>query len=199
MSRELIAIDIDDVLANSTDSLRHFVNMERGVDLTEKHYRIEAAYWGYYESVLEQHDIDAGSLIDDWHNGIAEGSSDIRPIKGAIEGVNALSKCYRLRPITSRPAVMRSETERWLQRYFSGLLSDAVYLGFLPDAAQTKGEACDQIGADYLIDDNIDHCKSAMARDVNAILFGNYGWHQEIPASLPNCRTWPEVTRFLSV
>jgi hypothetical protein len=68
MLREKLAIDIDDVLANSTDALRLFVNLKRGVDLTEEHYKIEAEYWGYYESVWAQHGIDKTDLMREFHS-----------------------------------------------------------------------------------------------------------------------------------
>jgi 5'(3')-deoxyribonucleotidase len=197
MSREKIAIDIDDVLANSTDALRLFVNLRRGVDLTEEHYKIEAQYWRYYESVWQQHGIDPADLMNDFHAGMNVDQSDIRPINGAAEGVKKLSYKYNLVPMTSRPEVMKSETINWLDIHFEPVFTEEpVFIGFGPDAKRTKGEVCAEIGASRLIDDNVEHCKTALAKGVGAILFGNYGWHQQMPKELIRCRNWQEVLEY---
>jgi len=197
MSKERLGIDIDDVLADSTDALRVFVNQRRGVDLSEKHYRIEAQYWGYYESVWAQHGIDPTDLMLDFHNGMNLDQSDIRPIPGSVEGTKKLSRKYDLVPITSRPEEMGEETERWLGEQFEPVFAmEPVFIGFGTNARRTKGEVCEELGISYLLDDNIEHCKTALTRGVGAVLFGNYGWHKKIPSDLIRCKDWREVLEY---
>jgi 5'(3')-deoxyribonucleotidase len=197
--KQLLAIDIDDVLADSTDALRLFVNQKCGVDLTEQQYKIEAQYWGYYEKVWEQHGLNTENLLREFHTGMVKDQSDIREIPGSVDGVSSLSESYRLLPITSRPEDMRGETLEWLNEKFDSVfISEPVFLGFGPTAYKTKGQVCHEIGAFYLIDDNVEHCKTAIAYNIGTILFGNYGWHQEIPDGLIRCRTWNNVTEYFS-
>jgi 5'(3')-deoxyribonucleotidase len=200
MSREKIAIDIDDVLANSTDALRLFINQSRGVDLTEEHYRIEAQYWGFYESVWSQHGIDPTNLLKEFHGRQVTDQSDIRPIPGAVKATEKLSKAYDLLPMTSRPPEMQEETENWLAAQFEPVFADApVFIGFGPDAKRTKGQVCEELGIKYLVDDNIDHCKTALARGIGAVVFGDYGWNRKIPEGLVRCASWKEVENFFGV
>jgi 5'(3')-deoxyribonucleotidase len=195
-----IAVDIDDVLANSTDALRLFVNQKHGVDLTEEHYRIEAQYWGFYESVWNQHGIDPTDLLREFHGRQVADQSDIRPVPGAPEATEKLSKVYDLVPMTSRPPEMQEETQKWLALQFDGNFSEApIFIGFGPEAKRTKGEVCEQLGIKYLVDDNIDHCNTALARGIGAVLFGNYGWNRKIPEGLVRCATWKEAEDFFGV
>jgi 5'(3')-deoxyribonucleotidase len=197
MSKERLAIDIDDVLANSNDAVRLFVNQVRGVDLNEEHYLIEAEYWGFYEKVWEQHGIDPIDLLSDFHQTQITDQSDIRPIEGAVEGTKRLSTRYDLIPMTSRPVEMEEETKRWLDMNFALIFARTpIFVGFGPNAKRTKGQICAEMGITYLIDDNVEHCKPALAHNIGAILFGNYGWHQRIPKEVIRCKTWPEVLEY---
>jgi len=196
-NRTIIAVDIDDVLANSTDAIRVFVNQRRGIDLTEEHWRIEGEYWGYYEGVFRQHGVDPTGLLDDFHNGLHIDQSSIRPIDNSVESIKKLDKKYNLIPVTSRPEAMKEETLRWLNLHFNKIFStDPIFIGFKTDAKRSKGEACAAIGASYLIDDNVEHCESALEHDVQAVLFGDYGWHQKLPEKVVRCKNWQEVLEY---
>jgi 5'(3')-deoxyribonucleotidase len=197
MSRLKLAIDIDDVLANSTDALRLFVNLKRGVNLREEHYKIEAEYWGYYESVWEQHGIDKKDLMREFHSRLVKSQSDIRTIPGSVEGTKKLSQKYDLIPMTSRPEEMKAETENWLKEEFGPVFTERpVFIGFGFNAKRTKGEVCKELGITYLIDDNVDHCKTALERGVGAVLFGDYGWNRRMPEGLVRCKNWQEVLEY---
>jgi 5'(3')-deoxyribonucleotidase len=56
---------------------------------------------------------------------------------------------------------------------------------------------CVEIGADWLIDDNPEHCLSAIEHGLNTILFGDYGWQYKAPEHLYRCKNWEEVERLL--
>ena len=51
MDKPIIAVDIDDVLADSTDALRRVINERLGVNLTPEDYLIKEDYWDHYEEV----------------------------------------------------------------------------------------------------------------------------------------------------
>jgi uncharacterized HAD superfamily protein len=199
MSKEKIAVDIDDVLSSSTDAVRVFVNSRFGVDLDEQHYRIEAEYWGYYESVWAQHGIDESSLMDDFHGGLTTDQSSISPVKGAPEAWKRLSQKYDLQLITSRPKEMQLETELWLKEHLDPVLVSPIFLGFGQSSSKTKGEVCAELGIHYLIDDNINHCRGAAARGITAILFGDYGWQYRVAGNLVRCKNWAEVGEYFNV
>jgi 5'(3')-deoxyribonucleotidase len=196
MSKEKIAVDIDDVLASSTDAVRLFVNQRHSVELTEEHYRAEGQYWKYYESVWEQHGIEGAGLMKEYHDTVVKDQSDIRTLPGAVEVCKSLSQKYELYAVTSRTKEMEAETRAWITAHFGLLFKELIVIGFGQEAQQTKGQVCVERGIEYLIDDNIDHCLSAAAEGVTPILFGNYGWHQNIPVDMVRCKNWQAVEAY---
>ena len=63
---------------------------------------------------------------------------------------------------------------------------------------KTKGELCQELNVSWLIDDNPEHCLSAVDAGVEAILFGEYGWHHEAPMHLTRCKDWPSVVDYFN-
>lgn len=55
MKRQIIAIDVDDVIADSTEVTRLVVNKNLGIDLQVEHYRVPGDFNNYYEDVWRAH------------------------------------------------------------------------------------------------------------------------------------------------
>ena len=51
MSKPIVGIDIDDVVANVIDSVRLWANEKTGANLTEAEYRTDDNYWEYFEAI----------------------------------------------------------------------------------------------------------------------------------------------------
>lgn len=199
MSRGRIAVDIDDVLAGSTDALRVLVNQRKGVDLTLEDYRIPGDYRGYYEFVWERNGISKGLSMDDFHTEMIRDQSHIMPIEQAVAGVQRLGQRYELVALTSRDPALKPGTQDWLTEHCEAIFNEVFYVGVGSDIPKTKGDICREQRIDWLIDDNIDHCKSALDNNIGAVLFGQYGWHQNVPANLAHCKNWQEVMEYFSV
>jgi len=60
----------------------------------------------------------------------------------------------------------------------------------------TKGQLGKQLGGGLLIDDNIQHCESAVELGIDTVLFGDYGWNRT-NTSLKRCYNWQEVIEYL--
>jgi 5'(3')-deoxyribonucleotidase len=179
MTRETIAIDIDDVVAGTTDSLRLYVNEQTGLQLTTNDYRVPAAYWGYYEHVWTAAGIIDHSHIERYHEGMCRDQSNIDPLPGSHQVLERLSADYNLVAVTSRELAMEKATNAWVHDHFGPIFSNIVLLGHIKTAQKTKGDACRELGAGWLIDDNFGHCESAEKAGASSVLFGEYGWHQE--------------------
>lgn len=197
MTKPLIAIDIDEVLAATTDALRIYVNETTGHNLTAEHYQISAPYWGYYETVWSQNGIEELSLIHAYHRKMMDNQDDIQPVIGAVEAVRELMTSYRLMAITSREAFMEDETKRWLQRHFGNAFEEVVFLGHGKLDQRSKGMVCSQAGVRVLVDDNFEHCESAVEANLDAIVFGEYGWHQHDFDVIPGAPDWSTTIRMI--
>jgi hypothetical protein len=196
-----IAFDIDDVIADTTEAMRVYVNQRTGANLTFDDYRVPATYWGYYEHVWAKAGIHSAELSKDFHARMGVAQDNITPVEGAADTLHRIvaSGKYKVYAVTSRELFMESETRRWVDRYYQGIFEDIVLLGHVRTARQTKGEACREIGASKLFDDNIGHCLSAVECGVSPVLYGEYGWHHEFQGGMPRCKSMKDVARYLDV
>lgn len=197
MNKELIAVDVDDVLADTTEALREFVNKATGLNLTSEDYDVPAAYWGYYKHVWMAAGITDHSHIHAFHEKLGTDQRDIQPVADSQDVIERLSSRFDFIAVTSRELFMEVETKRWIHKHFNGVFKDVVLLGHVKTAKHTKGDACLELGAQDLIDDNYDHCKSALDVSVRALLFGNYGWNREVASNgIERAHDWQEVLAY---
>lgn len=196
----MIAVDIDDVIASSTDALRKLVNKRTGSKLTQAHYRVpDDEYWGYYERVWQTHGIEEKISLKSFHDEMAIDQSHIPLLPGAIFALGELAKKFHVLLITARDKTQEEATRKWLKSHFGDELSDIYFTrSHIETNDKTKGELCKDLGAAWLIDDNVEHCQSALAHGIKPILFGEYGWHQNLPSGLIRCKDWPSVVEYFS-
>ena len=199
MNRPIIAVDIDDVLANSTDSLRREVNKRLGVDLQPEHYRVPGEYWAYYERVWQAHGLGGQITMDELDPQMKADQSHVFPHDNAYDVLQELSKRFKLVVVTSRNQLWEKATAVWLERHFPGVFSDLLFAGRHDvERPQTKGEMCREVGASWLIDDNIGHCQTALDAGVKVVLFGSYGWHLNVPDTMVRCSDWHAVKEYFN-
>lgn len=195
MSRKVIAIDVDDVLADSTEALRLEVNKRRGVELSSEHYKVPGEYWGYYERVW--HDNDVRITMAELNPQMVHDQSHVLAYNQAFEVLTGLSERYELVVVTAREPSWETATHRWLNQEFPGLFSQVLFAGGKTGLRnKSKGQLCVDVGASFLIDDNVEQAKTALERNLEVILFGTYGWHQNIPANIVRCNNWIEVKEY---
>ncbi len=191
-----IAIDIDDVIADSTEALRLLVNTRLGVDLQTEHYRTSGAFWGYYERVWREHGIDNQISFKEVSSEMEIDQSHIPLLAGAAYALLELRKSNELVIITSRDTSWEPATRQWLDA--QGLEDVELYFAGQHHAKETKGQLCKALGVDVLIDDNPDHCQSAIEGGLSAVLFGEYGWHDRVPGKVIHCKDWAAVLEYLN-
>lgn len=197
MPRQIIAIDIDDVIADSTEALRLSVNERLGAHLTREHYRVSGEYWSYYERVWAAHGIHDKVPRDLLDQEMVIDQSHIPLLPGASFALSELTKRFDIAVVTARNPAWQEATLNWLRSHFGDVFVSVHFAGSRhEDNALTKGQLCKQVGAFVLIDDNIEHCKTAIEEGLEAILFGEYGWHIKIPEELVRCKDWPAVTEY---
>jgi len=189
-----IALDLDDVIVDSTEALRVLVNQRTGSRLTTEDYHVpDDTYWGYYERVWMRHGIMDKVSYDELLGEMAQDQSHMPLLPGAAFALGELSKRFDLVIITARNPVTERATKAWLSQQF-GTLFDKIY--FAHDKSKTKGQLCQEVGASWLIDDNPGHCTVAQEVGVTPILFGEYGWHKVAPDDVVACKDWPAVLEY---
>jgi uncharacterized HAD superfamily protein len=189
-----IAVDIDDVLADSFSRIQEWANEKIEDELESHHYYTDDEYWEYYNKIWARHGVDHLVVFEDYMREIEVDQSKVKPHEGAKEAIQALHEKYDIVFITSRPPSMEAATRQWLDDNIDA--SIPLHLAVNPfsnQAAKTKGELCIQLGAGLLIDDNIKNCQSAVDSGVEAFLFGNYGWNKNASNQLVRCKDWQHV------
>lgn len=198
MKKPTIAIDIDDVLAQGTESLRLEVNKRLGVHLLPEHYRIPGDYWHYYETVWKVNGLSELITMEELNPQMVEDQSHVPPFKQARAVLNKLTKNYRLIVVTARKLEWEPATQRWLAMHFPNVFDGLYFAGHYEESHQTKGELCRELGAQWLIDDNVGHAETALEQGIKVVLFGDYGWHKnkEIHKDIVRCKDWPAVLEY---
>ena len=201
MSKPVIAIDIDDVIADTTDAIRLWGNALSGIEMTKEEYSIQGEYWGYYERVWEQKDLNGVLKFDDVEASIIADEVKVPLLAGASFAISELQKEFHILLITSRNPKLEPITRQWLGEHFAGL-DIQLYFAKNPKndsgITKTKGQLCKELGAFLLIDDNVEHCQSVLDVGLEAVLFGDYGWQPALPEGAVRCVDWPAVLEYVS-
>jgi 5'(3')-deoxyribonucleotidase len=197
MKMPIIAIDVDDVLADSTESVRRQVNKKLGLNLQPEHYKVPGDYWGYYETVWATHGLSDQITIETLDTDMTIDQSHILPYVGANKVLRRLAKHFELVVTTSRNADWEAATIAWLDSNFPGVFKRVIFTDSVHNPGQkSKGEICHEIGASWLVDDNVEHAKTALEQGVSVVLFGEYGWHHTghtLPDHVLRCKSWIEL------
>ncbi len=194
MKKQIIAVDLDDVLAAQNEAMREFANKHYGLTHTPQDYKIEAPYWGFWDAVWGVDSQEARQRINEFHNSGA--LSLQRLIPDSIESIERLKKKYELVIITSRHNKHTAETRYWLDKHFPKVFSNIHFVNvWSDDIKETKAMICKRIGANYLIDDNLEHCSLAAEEGITSLLFGEYGWNKskKLPKGVVRAKNWAEV------
>jgi uncharacterized HAD superfamily protein len=202
MQKEIIAIDVDDVLAANAEGFVNFSNRRWGTNLTVEDYDER------WTKVWRVDEAEVWRRSDEMHATGVFG--EYRHFTDAEEILCRLSEQYKLIVVTSRRTVIQKETMAWLDKHFGGIFDDVVFSGAYDrsdttDLSErfeiTKTDTLVRIGAKYLIDDQLKHCYGAAESNVQAILFGNYSWNQadHLPANVTRCVDWQQVAKFFGV
>lgn len=198
MKKPVIAVDIDDVLASSTDALRVVVNNQLGVTLSPEAYKIDADYWGYYETVWESNGLLNRISLDGLEAQMRQDQSHIAPMPDAFTILSQIQSNYDLIVVTARSSKWAEATDGWLQAHYPAMFSEVIFAEGLEGIQEkSKGDLCFEAGAHWLIDDNIEHALSALERGLQVIVFGEYGWHYKgMPDGVIACKDWSAVGEY---
>ena len=197
VGKKIIAVDIDDVLASQAKSFVDFTNRRWGTRLTIEGYD---EHWAKVWKIDNEKELYA--IADEYF----EQFRYFDNMLDAQKTLGELKKRYRLVVVTSRRRKVDDITREWLDKNYPGVFSEVHYSGAWDDEEKhsdhknkaTKAQLLQEIGADYLIDDQPKHCVAAAEAGITSILFGDYKWNRSIKL-LPNmtrARDWREVLEY---
>ena len=196
MSKEKIAVDIDEVLFPFIDEFikDHNTRFATALNKSQFHtYEFSGPLGLDVPKTVErvyafQKQLDSRSSA---------------PFEESREAVTKLSRHYDLAVVTARHPQFESMTLEWLREHYADSFDSITHIGFAPimEKPRTKAEVCLELGAIALIDDSIDHILQCSKSGVEGVLFGNYPWNQSntLPPNVTRCPSWHEVLEHFSL
>lgn len=107
-----------------------------------------------------------------------------------------LRERFNLEVVTARNPRRVAETMGWLALDLAGVFSGVHFIRAYKGETVTKADVCREIGADYLIDDLLEHCQSVASIGATALLFGSYP--QIYIPNIHPVQGWGEVIDYFS-
>lgn len=195
--KSIIAVDVDDVLALNAQAFVDFSNQRWGTNLSVNDY---SDHWVDLWKVNEH---EGKRRVDEY---LGSGSfSEYLSVAGAHNILKRLKKDHKLVVLTARQKSLSQETNAWLQKHFSDVFDEIHFAGVwdkpLAEAVKLdKTEVAKQIGADYLVEDQLKYALPAAKAGIKVLLFGEYPWNQinKLPAGITRVKDWQEVLEHFS-
>lgn len=167
-----IAVDIDEVLVPFLPELTKF-HQKR----VKQPVRLPIRYPYHYAPLFNMTEKESTKLVAEFYN--SEEHFALKPLTGSKEILNILCKDYVIIAVTGRQEYSRHATERLINTNFGSSISDIIYCNQFTEFERSKADVCWKIGADYLIDDNLNACVDCLHIGLGALNFiGNpvYPW-----------------------
>lgn len=190
--RKIIAVDIDEVLANFVDYFIEYHNLEYKTSISRDKF-ITFELNEVFEVTLEEMNLKFAKFKDQGHN------LKLEPIRGSKEAIdNLIKKGYEPHIVTSRPEMIKKDTEEWIDRHFPNKFHKLHYSynKYLEPSFKnkTKAEICKMIGARILIEDNLDLAVDAAQNGI-IILLMDAPWNQteSLPDNIIRVKSWEEI------
>ncbi|KAI8997311.1 hypothetical protein BDB01DRAFT_830909 [Pilobolus umbonatus] len=194
-----IAVDLDQTLTNTLDCLVEWHNHTYGTEYKVSDFDT-LDYWKVWGGSREE---SCYKIREFYESSYFDG---IEPINDfALEALKMLKKRrFTLVIVTSRQQFIAQKTKRFVDKHYPGIFDSIYFCNLnLSDAEQLeyitkpKSVICQEIGADVLIDDSLEHAIECSALGVEVLLYdhlGNYRWNHEERIKKTNTRTSHTLT-----
>lgn len=192
MGYRVIAIDLDDVIINSSPIVAAYYNKRYGTNVGLKDmYSENLKAWGVSDGNVSIARVEKFLATEEFLN--------IPPSHEAISTIMMLSKKYELHIVTGRSFLIESETRKHIEHYFPKIFKSVEFTNLYTHKKRNKADVCMAIGAGLLIEDHLGHAVPVAEAGIDVLLFGDYPWNQTInlPRNMKRVLNWKEITERL--
>ena len=197
MSKKIIAIDADDTLFDENTAVRLFHNQEYGTAHTAEDYQVPGEFHSYFATVWGVDQAEADRRYEEFVQWKLE--HVLPPQPGALEVLRSLQSRYDFVVVTMRDEQSVAITHESLVKHYPDIFKDVHFVPLWggTDTA-TKAKICNEIGAEYLIDDGFHHCELAAEAGIQGLLFGEYGWSSDmvLKPGMSRVKDWGAVREY---
>lgn len=193
MGKQVIAVDIDDVLSPMRDLVFMHHNEVYGTDIPVD----EADSYFFSDYTKDTYDVVETKLktfieTDTFKNN--------QPLEDAVAVIKYLEADYDIFVVTSRQDFYYDVTHSWLQEHFPDVFKAVHFTSWAGsvELKVPKSQICIENGASYLIDDNLDYALEAARAGLEVLLFGQYPWNKrgDLPPKVTRVNGWQAVKKY---
>jgi len=186
----IIAIDVDDVLADFFDQLIRFHNKNYDTSFIKEDF-VTYDVWDIWGGTRQE-------AIDKMHEFFrSEYFEEIKPIEGSLRAIKELKKKHKLVVVTSRFDMVTEKTILWLKKHYHDALTDVHFSHYEKDTS--KATACKRLGAEILIDDATKNVMECAGIGMHILLF-DCPWNRDIVSgkNITRVHNWDEILKEIS-
>ena len=192
MSEKIIAIDVDEVLAETIQSMlkkqnytwkwkkvnREDLNTYNLWEIEKLWITKNRALWMFVKFQLWS-----------WL------TKKIKPVEWAREKLMELKeKWYKLYAVTARLSWLRISTKLWLKRNFPDCFEHIVFANFFTSRARKKSEICKEIWASIIIEDNLETCNDCVNQWIKCFLLDKpRNQNNKLNENIKRVYSWSEI------
>lgn len=185
-----IAVDLDEILSNSTLEFLNFYKNNYGED-----FLLEQITDYSYDAInfsKEPHHL----VMTKFHN--SQEFEDMSVVAGAKEAIELLTKEHELFVVSGRPESLRGKTIQWLNENFSNCFKDVfitnTYSFEKNHKHVTKSSFCLDHGVTLLIDDQLYFAEECAKNGIKVLLF-DYPWNRKdgLDDNITRVFSWSEI------
>lgn len=186
----IIAIDLDEILADTTPALIRYHN-----DTYATSYAIEDfvsyEWWNVWGGTREE---SVRKFMDFVKSPYFQ---EVGPIVGSEKAIQQLKKEHILHIVTSRQLQLQQETKKWVEKYFPKMFHGLHVTNHaqwaLSGRTRSKIEVCQELGTELLIEDSLVYAKECEEDEIPVLLL-DYPWNRgEIPKNTKRVYSWEEI------
>lgn len=176
-TKQVIGVDLDNVLARTDDKVRELITVYFGVKSSQS----QITRWNYHENLPISKEQEA-FIFDEFHG---HHLLEVQPVEGARREMFALSRSNQLWIVTQRPHYTELDTGLWLCR--NEIPYDKLVFSI------NKADIADQLRV--LIDDNPETAFAVARKGTQVFLF-DYPWNRYVGESegITRIYNWPQIT-----
>lgn len=185
-----IAVDLDEILSNSTLEFLDFYKNYYGEDFTLA--QITDYSYDAINFSKEPHHV----VMTKFHN--SKEFEAMSLVIGAKEAITEIAKEHELFVISGRPESLRERTITWLDNNFPNCFKDVfitnTYSFEKNHKHVTKSSFCFEHGATLLIDDQLVFSEECAEKGLKVLLF-DYPWNQKgnLNQNITRVHSWSEI------
>lgn len=190
--KSVIAIDIDDVIIETSPHLVTYYNRTFGTNVAVKDmYPSNLRPWGVSDKAAWVKRVEAYLATEEFQS--------ISPSPETVASLVRLARSNVLHVVTGRSIALELLTNNMVNKFFPGIFHSVIFTGLL-DKKRGKAEVCQELGAEFLIEDHLGHALPVAETGINVLLFGDYPWNQadELPSNVVRVKDWTAVLQYFA-